>query len=152
MVQVNAEPTPSHESCLELLRAMPALGQFKHAVYRAAPADSHSWLPTLSILARHPEGRRASQLATRLRLDLSVVSRAVAHLVDLGYAAREVDPSDRRASLVRITAEGDAWMRSFAESFASTVSGQLVGWADEDVLQLTELLRRFGASMQGDHR
>ena len=151
MVQVNVEAEPTHASCLQLLRAMPALGHFKHAVYRAAPGESHSWLPTLSILARHPEGQRASQLAARLRLDLSVVSRAVAQLVELGYAARETDPSDRRASLVRITAEGEEWMRSFADSFASTVSEQLVGWSDEDVLQLTELLRRFGASMQGDH-
>jgi DNA-binding MarR family transcriptional regulator len=152
MVQANATETPTSESCLELVRAMPALGHFKHAVFRAAPADSHGWLGTLSILARHPEGLRASQLAARLRLDLSVVSRAVTQLLELGYAVRETDPSDRRASLVHATPEGEAWMRGFAESFASTVSEQLVGWSDDDVLQLTELLRRFGASLQGGTR
>lgn len=152
MVQVMTEPAPTHDTCLELLRAMPALGHFRHAVYRAAPTESHAWLGPLSIIARHPEGMRASQLAARLRLDLSVVSRAVAQLVELGYVARESDPSDRRASIVRVTDAGEAWMRAFADSFASTVSEQLVGWSDEDVLQLTQLLRRFGASMQGDHR
>jgi DNA-binding MarR family transcriptional regulator len=129
---------------------MPALGQFKHAVYREAPPESHGWLAPLSLLARHPEGMRASQVAARLRLDLSVVSRHLAQLVEVGYAAREVDQRDRRASLVRVTPAGEAWMREFAATFATTVSDQLVGWTDEDVLALATQLRRFGASLQGD--
>lgn len=49
---------------------------------------------------------RQTDLACRLGLDLSTVSRQVKHLESLGFLTRSEDPHDRRASVVRVSAAG----------------------------------------------
>jgi DNA-binding MarR family transcriptional regulator len=49
---------------------------------------------------------RLSDLAEMLELDPSTVSRQIRGLEDLGLVARESDPSDRRASLLTLSALG----------------------------------------------
>ncbi|HEX7353579.1 MAG TPA: MarR family transcriptional regulator [Mycobacteriales bacterium] len=49
---------------------------------------------------------RQTDLACRLALDLSTVSRQIKHLEELGFVTRSEDPDDRRASVVRVSAAG----------------------------------------------
>lgn len=139
---------PSVDSCRELLRATPAITAFRRALYGAAPADSRGWLGALGVIARHP-GTRPGRVAELLHVDFSVASRAIATLEELGYVQREVDPDDRRASVLEATEEGLAWLREFATGFATSLSAALDGWSDEDVAALTDLLRRFDQSLEG---
>lgn len=139
---------PSLESCMELLRAVPAMTAFRRTVHEAAPVEARGWLSTLGVINRHPDGLRVSRAADLLHLDVSVVSRNVAELERLGYAIREPDPSDRRASVVFATDLGSMWIADFAVRFADAMRGMLVDWSDRDVTQLTELLHRLDASVQ----
>ena len=50
---------------------------------------------------------RPSAVAQLIRLDLSTVSRHVAALEGAGLVAREPDPADRRACLLRATPNGE---------------------------------------------
>ena len=50
--------------------------------------------------------QRLGALATAFGLDPSTITRQVKALEDAGLAARETDPSDRRASILDLTAEG----------------------------------------------
>ncbi len=46
------------------------------------------------------------ELAAREGLNPTMLSRAIGHLVELGLVRREIDPEDRRAGLVVLTAPG----------------------------------------------
>jgi DNA-binding MarR family transcriptional regulator len=55
-----------------------------------------------------PEGIRVSDLARLARVRKQTTAQAVEELERLGYVERRPDPSDRRASLVFLTARGEA--------------------------------------------
>ncbi|MFC5720691.1 MarR family winged helix-turn-helix transcriptional regulator [Streptomyces gamaensis] len=69
----------------------------------------------LQVLAEHPPAR-IGDLAARQRLATSTVSGLVAQLTAAGLVARDVDPDDRRASVVTLTDAGReqlaAWGRA----------------------------------------
>ncbi|MCW2927126.1 MAG: DNA-binding transcriptional repressor MarR [Thermoleophilia bacterium] len=139
--------TPSASSCAELLRALPALTALKRNLRHVTPPDA-GWLPTLGALCRAPDGLRLTHLADILFVDASVTSRHVAQLEALGFAERQTDPADRRASLLAPTDAGRAWMGDAVERFATHVSSALPGWEDEDVDLLTTLLQRLASTFE----
>ena len=68
------------------------------------PAASRAVLTHLALTAPVSVG----ELALHLQRAQSVVSEIVAHLVHDGYLERDVDPADRRRSLIWLTAQGRA--------------------------------------------
>jgi DNA-binding MarR family transcriptional regulator len=142
------QASPSRESCRALLRALPAFGAFKRAVYADAPPESRGWLGAMGVVARHPDGLRPSNVAEILHVDLSVASRALTQLEERGFVRREPDPDDGRATRVHATVEGSAWIADFAEQYAIRMQDYLADWSDDDVATLTGLLDRFGATLE----
>ncbi|OIV35745.1 MarR family transcriptional regulator [Mangrovactinospora gilvigrisea] len=69
----------------------------------------------LQVLHEHSPAR-IGDLATRQRLATSTVSGLIGQMISAGLVAREVDPGDRRASVVTLTEAGeeqlDAWLRA----------------------------------------
>jgi len=59
-------------------------------------------------LFRYPslDGQRPSELAEQLQVTRQSVNDLLGHLEQRRYITREVDPDNRRARLVRLTAEG----------------------------------------------
>jgi DNA-binding MarR family transcriptional regulator len=53
-----------------------------------------------------PDGRRPSEVADKLQITKQSVNDLLGHLEQLGYLTRELDPSDGRARIVRLTASG----------------------------------------------
>lgn len=130
-------PAPGDELFWLLRRAL-------HTMRRdVRPTDlSPSRHRLLRTVARAAEPQRQTALATAL----DVVPRSITSLVDdlerAGLVAREADPSDRRATLVRVTDEGravlaeaDRQRRRHADELLSRLEP---GEADE----LLRLLRR----------
>src|SRR4051795_8085860 len=54
---------------------------------------------------------RMTDLAKRERLNVTLLSRAVAGLEELGLVARTVDPADKRAATIAITRAGTTLLR-----------------------------------------
>ena len=54
-----------------------------------------------------PEGTRQTDLAERAQMTKQSMGYLVEHLISGGYARREPDPADGRASLVRLTGRGE---------------------------------------------
>lgn len=146
MTQVITEPT--HDACLALLRALPAFGAFRRAVYEDAPPESRGWLATIGVVSRHVDGVRPSQVAALLHVDLSVASRALSQLEELGYVRREPDADDGRATRVHLTDAGSSWLAEFGNGYATRMQDYLTGWSDGDLATLTDLLHRFGTTME----
>src|SRR4051794_12514004 len=72
---------------------------------RTVPEHPPACLQALSVIAR-TDARRVSDVADRMRIDLSVASRQVAVLEAQGWVRRERDPHDGRAQRLEATEAG----------------------------------------------
>jgi len=80
----------------------------RHQAWQAA--DSAGLSPTqvqvLTILRKENRGLRLSDIANLLGVTAATTSDAVAAMVDKGLLSKEADPTDRRALMIALTAEG----------------------------------------------
>jgi DNA-binding MarR family transcriptional regulator len=102
---------------------------------------------TLGVLDRHGE-QRMGELAERLCVDPSVVSRQVATLTRSGFAARLPDPVDRRAQLLGITDAGREALHRYRGEWVAWVAEALGEWNDDDAHDLVASLHRLAQNLQ----
>ena len=75
----------------------------------------------LEILLDYEEGARQKTIAEELRVNPSSMSEFINKLEENGYILREVDPADKRATLIRLTEKG----RARASELTDEKEGQL---------------------------
>lgn len=102
------------------------------------------WYDVLLELSAAPDGRlRMSDLAARVVLSRTRVSRIVDELAATGLVCRERNPDDKRSALTALTAEGrgrfiraaPVYLAGIEEYFAARLS-------DDELRTLTESLGR----------
>jgi DNA-binding MarR family transcriptional regulator len=86
---------------------------------------------------------RLSELAARMQLDASTVSRHARQLEERGLISRTGDPDDRRASRVEITELGRKAMAASFEHRKQLIAHAIASWPDEDLSTLRRLATRF---------
>lgn len=91
---------------------------------------------------------RPTTLAALLEVDLSVVSRQVRALEDVGFVQRETDPSDARASLVSATPAGKHAFRETQHQRAQVLDEVLADWQPHECETFVELLTRFNTQLE----
>ncbi|PWI41258.1 MarR family transcriptional regulator [Streptomyces sp. ICBB 8177] len=139
----------TREQCAELVQQLGALGAVSRGVGRALPAECpQAAVIVLSLLARYGQ-MRASDLADRLDVDMSVTSRHVTYLAARGWIERHPDPQDRRSRLLRLTPLGEQVLRQASDRIAEVFAEFLGDWTDEEVGQLAALMARLRASFDG---
>ncbi|QMU80482.1 winged helix-turn-helix transcriptional regulator [Streptacidiphilus sp. PB12-B1b] len=94
---------------------------------------------------------RASALAAGVQSDLSTVSRQVAALVTHGLLERQADPVDGRASLLVVTAAGQAVIAEHEHARAAFFEQVLSDWTPDELGQFRQLLERFTAAYDITH-
>ncbi|TGJ96381.1 MarR family winged helix-turn-helix transcriptional regulator [Oerskovia turbata] len=92
---------------------------------------------------------QVTELAHHLKVDLSVASRQVTHLVDAGLVERTACDDDRRARSVTLTPEGRTKVDETFHLLLSRTAETFAGWTADDLLasihqlgRLTEALSR----------
>jgi DNA-binding MarR family transcriptional regulator len=138
------------DPCTSLARELVLLVRTMRDLNAVRPSGGEVMdLPTAAILGRvGDEGPlRLSTLADRLGLDLSTVSRQVPALERAGWLAREQDPHDRRAQLLRLTPQGRGVLADRRAQDADLLRAALPGWTDEDVAQLAASIVRLNADL-----
>lgn len=105
--------------------------------------------PAFAVLARLQERGplRLSSLAGALYLDLSTVSRQVQELEHAGWVVRERDPQDGRASLVRLSADGERVVEAGRSQRGAALKRMLIGWTDDERRRLAAELARFNQAV-----
>ncbi|MGV9567108.1 MarR family winged helix-turn-helix transcriptional regulator [Streptomyces sp. NPDC003480] len=98
--------------------------------------------PILSALARTGP-RSAADLAPDAGLDRSGVTRRASRLEAAGLIRREPDPTDRRASLLVLTDEGEHAVAELRERLAARIAASLKSWPPGDAQTFARHLRRF---------
>lgn len=86
---------------------------------------------------------RPSALAEVLATGASYVSKIVRKLEADGWVERTTDPSDGRATLIRLTAAGEVAAHGVYALGDRMIAEVLEGWPEEDVRIYTELTVRF---------
>jgi DNA-binding MarR family transcriptional regulator len=91
--------------------------------------------------------QRLGALATSFRLDPSTITRQVQSLVGLGLAEREVDPTDRRASILDLSDTGRAVLEQTRNRRRDRLREAIAHWPDDDRKAFGRLLEKFNTSV-----
>jgi DNA-binding MarR family transcriptional regulator len=90
---------------------------------------------------------RPGDLAGRLQIAPSVVSRAVVPLEQGGLVERRTDPDDARATRLGLTEAGRRRLAEAREDFADRFDPLLADWDRHDVAELTRLMGRLESTL-----
>ncbi|WP_327699583.1 MarR family winged helix-turn-helix transcriptional regulator [Streptomyces sp. NBC_00459] len=89
------------------------------------------------------EPMRPGELANRLAVEASHVTRQVQQLQKAGYVTRVPDPDDRRAQRIELTATGKEAVERVREASRRGMQMALGGWSAEELQQLAGLFHRM---------
>jgi DNA-binding MarR family transcriptional regulator len=89
------------------------------------------------------EPLRPGELAVRMAVEASHVTRQVQQLQKAGYVTRVPDPDDRRAQRVQITSSGRAAIDRIREASSRAMQMALVHWSPGELGQLATLFHRM---------
>ncbi|WP_369069732.1 MarR family winged helix-turn-helix transcriptional regulator [Kineococcus terrestris] len=128
-------------ACSALVDVLPGVLRTRRAL--AGPPGAAAALSALAAV-HELGGPRVSELADHLGLDLSTVSRKVAHLRRLGLLEAVPDPDDGRSHRLSTSAAGLAELREQRRRLVGRLVDHLDDWDDDDLDRLTGLLGRFG--------
>ncbi|CAL9326823.1 MarR family winged helix-turn-helix transcriptional regulator [Streptomyces sp. SudanB52_2052] len=89
------------------------------------------------------EPLRPGELATRLGVEASHVTRTVQQLQKSGYVTRVPDPDDRRAQRIELTEAGARAIAKVREAGVRGMQMALSDWSPEELRQLATLFHRM---------
>jgi DNA-binding MarR family transcriptional regulator len=127
----------------EVLRLQHALGRF---AMRTAQT-SLSVLGTLQLLTTYGE-LRVADIAAKVGLTQSAVSRQVAELLRSGLVERRMDDADGRAALIRISAEGEARLAAEREIRARRLCEMVTDWDGPQVDHVLDAVRLLADTLE----
>ncbi|MFG2512144.1 MarR family winged helix-turn-helix transcriptional regulator [Streptomyces sp. NPDC048584] len=89
------------------------------------------------------EPMRPGELAARLGVEASHVTRTVQQLQKSGHVSRVPDPDDRRAQRIELTDAGREAIRRIRETGIRGMQVALADWSAQDLRQLAALFHRM---------
>jgi DNA-binding MarR family transcriptional regulator len=138
-----------HGALIDIVSVMNRPQRDEAMVREAGIALDRALFPLLVMVERlGPIG--IVDLADRVGRDYTTVSRQVTKLESLGFVERRSSPTDGRVREAVITASGKALTDKIdmaREAMARTI---FADWANQDVADLTRLMRRFADAVQND--
>jgi DNA-binding MarR family transcriptional regulator len=101
-----------------------------------------------AVLFRLEEGpARLSDLAQKVGVDLSTLSRQVHHLEAAGLVGRTVVEEDRRAALLAVTDKGRDLVQRIRAAKRAAITEMLESWTDDERTELGRVLGRLADEM-----
>jgi len=138
--------TPAHEvlegvsSLIRAVRCIEHRHVWPDAGLRRADAS------VLKVLAKDGE-QRSGEIAAKLGVDASVVSRQLTVLEGVGLVSRRPDPADARVSLVALSALGEQRLQALYTSYTQHLRAALADWDDDQMAAAAESLRRVAGAV-----
>ena len=125
-------------------------GQSREAArIRAERAGVNLSRPATTIIAAlHASGPvRLSSVSHITRLEAPLVSRETAALVAEGYVSRTPDPTDGRATIVKLTAKGRRAYNTYRNAVDEIVAEAFEGWKASDLKAFADYLERMAGDV-----
>lgn len=95
---------------------------------------------------------RLGQLSTIVDIEASQLSKKVRRLVDGGLVTHEVDPAERRAIILQVTAAGRRTLRRYRQAADRMLAEALAGWSDQDLKAAAAILSRLSTTFHAADR
>lgn len=146
MGELRASPLIALETAM--FRVARRLARAPRPAAGAPEAPDRAALGVLWVLAEAGESR-LSDVAARLCLDPSTVSRQVRQLTDAGFVGRASDPDDGRAWRLDLTAAGRRVLADAQAGRRAALQAALTGWSATDRTALIDLLTRLADDLEG---
>jgi DNA-binding MarR family transcriptional regulator len=145
-----AERPHDHKDELRLwLRLFTCKELIEAEVRRRLRTSFDTTLPRFDLLAqldRTPQGMTLGELSQRMMVSNGNVTGLVDRLVEQGLITRRPSPTDRRAQIVSLTAQGRKFFRAMARTNADWI-GEIFGGLDaDDIASLMRLLAKTKTS------
>lgn len=115
---------------------------FKDAALAVHPSLQPLGFTVLMILHRAGETPQSS-VAEELQVDKALLSRTVSQLEALGLVLRRSNPSDGRAQLLGLTADGRVRFDQAHSTKRSRLRDRLESWSPVELRNLSELLHKL---------
>ena len=131
---------PTEADVDRMIRALFAVNADLNRARRQSPGTAR--LAILWSLVE-PGGVRPTEIARRLQVTLSVVTRHVQALEDQSLVAVERDGEDHRSCRVSLTPTGEAELDRLQQIEGARYAGFVAGWDAAEVTTLTRLLEKF---------
>ena len=127
-----------------VLQVHAALVPYLDGQLQAAVGLPLTWYDVLLELAAAPDGRlRMGDLADRVVLSRTRVSRLVDELADARLVCREQNPADKRSAYAVLTAPGRARLKEAAPVYLGGIEQHFAGrLSDEELRTIASALRR----------
>jgi DNA-binding MarR family transcriptional regulator len=100
----------------------------------------------LKVLSKDGE-QRCGEIAVKLGVDASVVSRQLTALESDGLVSRRPDPADARVSLVALSAAGAQRLKNLYANYTQHLRAALADWDDEQMATAAEAISRVAAAV-----
>ena len=141
-----AERPADHEAELRLwLRLLTCTTLIEGEVRRRLRDAFDVTLPRFDLLAqldKAPNGMTLGELSQRMMVSNGNVTGLAERLVEQGLLDRRASPTDRRAQLVSLTAEGRRMFRTMARTHEDWIADIFAGLAPDDIDTLMRLLAK----------
>jgi DNA-binding MarR family transcriptional regulator len=140
---------PLHEALIDVVGFFNRPQNDAILLREAGVSLDRALFPLLVLIQRRgPLG--VGELADRVGRDYTTVSRQVAKLESLSLVARSPGATDRRVTEAVVTEKGQAMSELLDAARERLASIALADWNEQDLQDLTRLLRRFADNlMQG---
>ncbi|OYD67157.1 MarR family winged helix-turn-helix transcriptional regulator [Rhodococcus sp. OK302] len=136
------------ESVIHSLRAL--VRRHREIAWAGSHGQTRGALPeamgALLSLMSADEVSRTTELAAKLRITASTLSRHAAQAEDAGYLQRQADPNDGRASLLSLTPSGKQALAVHRRAHTQRLLTHLHDWTEEEAAELARSLERLRRS------
>ena len=89
-----------------------------------------------------------SELASRAGVTRATITGLIDGLEKSRWVQRQIHPDDRRSTIVELTQEGIAFLRSILPDHAEYITGMVRGIPEEDLLHLEQTLTRLEENLE----
>jgi DNA-binding MarR family transcriptional regulator len=125
--------------------------RMQRAIQRLKNADAARSAHGILLMISMEGPMRVADLAVKMCVDPSTVSRQTAWLVNDKLLRRTSDPADGRASVLALTERGESVAAAVAERRTELFTRIIHDWAPGDVHAFGSLLRRFVDGLEAQH-
>lgn len=98
----------------------------------------------LIIIGRHPEGVRHGKVSEDLGIESPSLLRPINLLINSGLVVRNSDPTDKRATILRLTAEGQEVSQRIETLLHELRAELFADLNDDELAALAKLMGRMG--------
>lgn len=100
-----------------------------------------------TLLAHLPKHLRTQDLAEHLGIEPPSVTRKTQVLEDAGYLKRTTDETDRRATILEVTAKGKKVSDKLMQAHRQIMSDALLDWPAKERHEFVSLFSRFSEDL-----